>query len=130
MKVETMSLTYQLQARRKDRTDEAAWFDLEEIAPLPSDQAARAVFDLNANDQVFVTRAVLVRGVEPAPAAAAVLELPVRVGGVISDAEKAMLRMWLPLHIESLHAVVERSHRWEIWRPQLEAARSLFQKIS
>nr|WP_315393971.1 hypothetical protein [uncultured Duganella sp.] len=57
-----MSPIYQVQARRKGRTDDAAWFDMEEIRPLPSDQAARCVNALNGSVPDFVYRAVLVAG--------------------------------------------------------------------
>jgi hypothetical protein len=50
---------YQIQARRVGRTDDAAWFDMEEIAPIPAGHAARAVLELNAAVPAFVYRSVL-----------------------------------------------------------------------
>lgn len=49
---------YQVQARRVDRSDDAAWFSVEEIRPLPSDQAERAVSELNCCQTAFAYRAI------------------------------------------------------------------------
>lgn len=125
-----MLQNYQIQARRKGRTDDVAWFDMEEILPLPSDQASRCVAALNVSVPDFVYRAVLVAGELgeslPPVAAGCLVEriIPLTV------AEVAMLRMWLPLQIECLDAAVADSKAWEIWRAQVDAARSLLQKIS
>ena len=125
-----MEATYQVQARRKGRTDDDAWFDMEEIRPLPSDQVARCVSALNGSVPDFVYRAVLVRGdIDMSVSPVAVDDLVVRIVS-LTVSEVAMLRMWLPLQIECLDAAVADSKRWEIWRAQADAARSLLQKIS
>lgn len=125
-----MSPIYQVQARRKGRTDDAAWFDMEEILPLPSDQVRRCVSALNGSVPDFVYRAVLVAGGDDVPVPPVVVDdLVVRIVA-LTVAEIAMLRMWLPLQIECLDAAVADSKRWEIWRAQADAARSLLQKIS
>jgi hypothetical protein len=130
MSVQTMQAIYQVQARRKGRIDDDAWFDMEEILPLQSDQARRCVSALNGSVPDFVYRAVLVAGGDDVPVSPAVVDdLAVRIVA-LTVAEVAMLRMWLPLQIECLDAAVADSKRWEIWRAQVDAARSLLQKIS
>jgi hypothetical protein len=47
----------------------------------------------------------------------------------LSVAEVSMLRMWLPSHIDDLQRASWVGEPWEIWKPQLEASRSLLKKI-
>ena len=44
--------------------------------------------------------------------------------------EVSMLRMWLPSHIDDLSRAAWLGEKWEIWRPQLDAARALLKKLS
>ena len=44
--------------------------------------------------------------------------------------EVSMLRMWLPSHIDDLARAAWVGEKWEIWRPQLEAARALLKKLA
>lgn len=44
--------------------------------------------------------------------------------------EVSMLRMWLPSHIDDLSRAAWVGEGWEIWRPQLDAARALLKKLS
>lgn len=44
--------------------------------------------------------------------------------------EVSMLRMWLPSHIDDLARAAWIGEKWEIWRPQLDAARALLKKLS
>jgi hypothetical protein len=48
----------------------------------------------------------------------------------LTVAEVEMLRMWLPSQIDDLARASWVGKPWEIWRPQLDAARSVLQKIS
>ena len=48
----------------------------------------------------------------------------------LTGGEVSMLRMWLPSHIHDLSRAAWLGEKWEIWRPQLEAARALLKKLS
>lgn len=50
---------YQVQARRVERQDEAAWFDLEEVRPMSRKASGKAVSELNKTVPAFVYRAVV-----------------------------------------------------------------------
>lgn len=125
-----MPLNYQIQGRRRGLTDEGAWFDMAGESLVPSDQVARRVAYCNESAPEYVFRAVLVAGgVGDSVAPVAGDEVGLQVVS-LTVAQIAMLRMWLPLQIECLDAAVTDSKRWEIWRAQADAARSLLQKIS
>lgn len=49
---------FQLQARRVDRLDDAAWFVMEEVRPMSRKASATAVEQLNSAVPAFVYRAV------------------------------------------------------------------------
>ncbi|MRW85265.1 hypothetical protein GJ698_14360 [Pseudoduganella sp. FT26W] len=51
---------FQIQARRAERADESAWFDMELIRPMSREASARAVVVLNKSVPEFVYRAVAV----------------------------------------------------------------------
>jgi hypothetical protein len=51
---------FQIQARRVERADESAWFDMEEIRPMSRKASDQAVSDLNRGVPAFAYRAVAV----------------------------------------------------------------------
>ena len=51
---------FQIQARRVERIDEAAWFDMDDIRPMSRKLSEKAVADLNKAVPAFAYRAVAV----------------------------------------------------------------------
>jgi hypothetical protein len=51
---------YQVQARRVERQDDAAWFDMEEVRPMTRKASQKAVDELNKAVPAFVYRAVAI----------------------------------------------------------------------
>ena len=110
---------------------EAQWVDsTEHVELFPAEWSAQLVGELNEVAQGIVYRAVLVSSAGGQSVPALVGDYSGERAVVMTAGEMSMLRMWLPLQIECLDASVADSKRWEIWRAQADAARSLLQKIS
>jgi hypothetical protein len=58
--VSAKRVRYQVQARRVERQDDAAWFDMEEVRPMSRKASQRAVDELHRAVPAFVYRAVAV----------------------------------------------------------------------
>ena len=119
---------YRIQVRY---VGDSFWVDsTEHVELFPAEWCTQLVRELNEVAQGIVYRAVLVGGAAADCVPAVVADDLVHRDVSLTVAEVAMLRMWLPLQVECLDASVADSKRWEIWRAQADAARSLLQKIS